>query len=252
MNRESLKIKAEAQVSERAETTTFVKVDDIHFEVNGLKMSILKNYREAFDELKFKARFSDVLTKYDYIVGDIAADQLRLKGFYRPENQNGSKINSITAFEDYLYEYINFGAPYFVIENETPVISQTDFEVIAPVNNRRRKRSNRREREEDKQPANEGNNRTNKHRKSSNRPKNENNAINDNGASKLEKTGDNPNRRRKRRSPQQRPEIKETRKPVGDGKNIKKQDGSAVAATKQRNQRKRHFTIRQKSDTTIN
>ena len=33
------------------------------------------------------ARYSDILDKYDYIVGDYGYDQLRLKGFYKDSNK---------------------------------------------------------------------------------------------------------------------------------------------------------------------
>lgn len=45
---------------------------------------IVHNYREAFDAEKLEQRFSDVLDKYDYIVGDWGFEQLRLKGFSQP------------------------------------------------------------------------------------------------------------------------------------------------------------------------
>lgn len=51
-----------------------IKVDQHYFE-------LIENYRECFNEEQFIARYSDILDKYDYIVGDYGYDQLRLKGF---------------------------------------------------------------------------------------------------------------------------------------------------------------------------
>lgn len=248
MDRESLKIKTEAQVNERAEMTKFIKIDDNHFEVNGFKMIIVKNFREAFDELKFKARFSDVLTKYDYIIGDIAAGQLRLKGFYRPENENSNKINSIVTFEDYLYEYINFGAPYFIIENTQPLISQTDFEVVAPTNNRPRRRNNRRDRENQK-PTND-NKKGGDYPKKRVQPTKANTQANDKAKPNdvKGKKSEASRRRRKRESTVQRAEIKDVRKPVNENSKSKPLNSGTVTS-KQKNQRKRHFTVRQKDET---
>ncbi|CAH0418465.1 YutD family protein [Periweissella ghanensis] len=271
MDRESLKIKAEAQVSERAATTEFKNTGTNEFIVNGLPMTILRNYRDAFDELKFKARFSDILTKYDYIVGDIAADQLRLKGFYASENNNMTKINSIDAFEDYLLEYMNFGAPYFVIQNQNPVASKTDFELAGSgTNNRRRKRNNRSSHGEETSVNKESNaSKTNSRKNngprgnatSKNNPKNTNpqnsnsknanlkNATGQNN-NRDRNTGETPtNKRRRRPNPNnQRAEVKEVKKPINDGKGVKKPDGSMSASTKKPNQRKRHFTIQQKNE----
>lgn len=249
MDRESLKIKTEAQVNERAEITKFIKIDDNNFEVNGFKMIIVKNFREAFDELKFKARFSDVLTKYDYIVGDIAADQLRLKGFYRPENESSNKINSIVTFEDYLYEYINFGAPYFIIENTHPLTSQTDFETMPTNGNRPRRRNNRRERENHK--TTNDNKKTGGTVKKRVQPKN-NVQVNDktkkgDGDAKGPKNT-TPRRRRKRETTVQRPDIKEVRKPVSENNKLKSVNAGNAVTSKQKNQRKRHFTVRQKDE----
>ena len=53
-----------------------IKVDQHYFE-------LIENYRECFNEEQFIARYSDILDKYDYIVGDYGYDQLRLKGFYK-------------------------------------------------------------------------------------------------------------------------------------------------------------------------
>lgn len=256
MDRESLKIKAEAQVSERAATTEFKNTGTNEFIVNGLLMTILRNYRNAFDELKFKARFSDILTKYDYIVGDIAADQLRLKGFYAPENNNMTKINSIDAFEDYLLEYMNFGAPYFVIQNQNPVASKTDFELASPgTNNRRRKRNTRTSHSQEASATKENNGSKTNQRKNngtrSNTPS-KNNPKNSNGQNNRDRNkAETPSNKRRRRRPNpnnQRADVKEVKKPISDGKGVKNPDGSMRASTKKTNQRKRHFTIQQKDE----
>nr|WP_276508945.1 YutD family protein [Periweissella fabalis] len=227
--------------------------------VNGLTMNILRNYRDAFDELKFKARFSDILTKYDYIIGDIAANQLRLKGFYAPENKNMTKANSIDALEDYLFEYINFGAPYFVIQNQNPVISKTDFEMATPSNstNRRRKKNNRSNHQNEVSVAKEVTHKPTSQRRTSSRPssanKNSKNGVAQNSQNSNNKKSNvegQTNKRRRRRPNQhaQRADIKEVKKPIGDGVGVKKSEANAKVTTKKPNQRKRHFTIQQKNE----
>ncbi|MEU6748763.1 YutD family protein [Spirillospora sp. NPDC046719] len=66
---------------------------------------IVHNYREAFDAEKLEQRFSDVLDKYDYIVGDWGFEQLRLKGFFSTSRRKMLADNKIDHLEDYVNEY---------------------------------------------------------------------------------------------------------------------------------------------------
>ena len=47
------------------------------------------------------ARFSDFLEKYDFIVGDIAADQLRLQGFYKDGTKGIARSQQISSLQDF-------------------------------------------------------------------------------------------------------------------------------------------------------
>ena len=76
----------------------------------------MSDYREGFNAEKLGERYSDVLARYDYIVGDWGYEQLRLKGFFRADNRRAHPDQRIDSLEDYLYEYCNFGCAYFVIE----------------------------------------------------------------------------------------------------------------------------------------
>jgi uncharacterized protein YutD len=85
-------------------------------QVNGISYKLVEENRDAWDEEAFVARFSDVLEKYDYVVGDWGYEQLRLTGFYR-NSQEGVPVSSkISSLQDFLLEYCNFGSPYFVLE----------------------------------------------------------------------------------------------------------------------------------------
>ena len=64
----------------------------------------------------FRDRYSDVLDRYDYIVGDWGYNQLRLKGFFREGNPKSTKDTCITSLQEYIQEYCNFGCAYFVLE----------------------------------------------------------------------------------------------------------------------------------------
>ena len=55
--------------------------------VNQQYFELIEDYRECFDEELFASRYSDILDKYDFVVGDFGYDQLRLKGFYKDSNK---------------------------------------------------------------------------------------------------------------------------------------------------------------------
>ena len=85
-----------------------IKIDDKYFE-------LIEDYREAFNEEQFAKRYSEILDKYDYVVGDIGYEQLRLKGFYKDANKKVDMSKRFSTIQDYLLEYCNFGCPYLVL-----------------------------------------------------------------------------------------------------------------------------------------
>jgi uncharacterized protein YutD len=74
------------------------------------------DHKNGWNYEVFRERYSEVLDRYDYIVGDWGYNQLRLKGFFKEPNNKGAKEASITHLHDYLNEYCNFGCAYFIIE----------------------------------------------------------------------------------------------------------------------------------------
>jgi uncharacterized protein YutD len=84
--------------------------------VNNVTYEIVGEYRDGFKEEAFLARYSDILSRYDYIVGDWGYNQLRLKGFFDDQNQKASFDTKISTLSEYLYEYCNFGCAYFVLK----------------------------------------------------------------------------------------------------------------------------------------
>lgn len=91
-------------------------LDEHTFLVGERQYRLVRDHREGFDLEKLGERYSEVLARYDYIVGDWGYEQLRLKGFFRADNRRAHPEQRIDALEDYLYEYCNFGCAYFVIE----------------------------------------------------------------------------------------------------------------------------------------
>lgn len=74
---------------------------------------LIKNYKEAFDLTAFNERYVDVaFDRYKYIVGDLAAGLLRLKGFNSdPKSPRGYK-----SIPDYLNESCNINAAYYILK----------------------------------------------------------------------------------------------------------------------------------------
>ncbi|KXS07083.1 YutD family protein [Enterococcus faecium] len=91
-------------------------LDDSNFLIGERHYRLVSDYREGFNAEKLGERYSDVLARYDYIVGDWGYEQLRLKGFFQADNRRAHPDQRIDSLEDYLYEYCNFGCAYFVIE----------------------------------------------------------------------------------------------------------------------------------------
>jgi len=84
--------------------------------INNSTYELVDELKGGFNEEAFRARYSDILAKYDYIVGDWGYEQLRLKGFFDDKNQKASFDTKISTLSEYLYEYCNFGCAYFVLK----------------------------------------------------------------------------------------------------------------------------------------
>ncbi|MEX1338368.1 YutD family protein [Hydrogenibacillus schlegelii] len=81
---------------------------------------VVLDVRGGWNAEAFRARYQDVLNKYDYIVGDWSYDQLRLKGFYSDKNKGVPPEQRISALDHYVQEYCNFGCRYFVVRRLKP------------------------------------------------------------------------------------------------------------------------------------
>lgn len=77
---------------------------------------LIKEEKNGFNEEAFKERYSEILNKYDFIVGDWGYNQLRLRGFFDDQNQKATYDTKISTLEEYIFEYCNFGCAYFVLK----------------------------------------------------------------------------------------------------------------------------------------
>ena len=122
-----------------------------------LTFELVENQNDAFDATVFGQRFSEILTKFDYIVGDWSNEQLRLRGFYK-EERPVTDAEKISRLEDYLLEYCSYGCAYIVLENTEPRRASFD------------KKSSPKQQEESNRSAKRGG-RQNRRNRSKNQPR---------------------------------------------------------------------------------
>lgn len=112
--------------------------DVVKSEDGQIVFKLVHNEKEAFNAESFEQRFSELLLKYDYLVGDWSSEQLRLRGFYK-DKHNVQKLSHLSRLDDYLKEYCAFGCAYFILANENPV-EMTFQEEKLPKRRKSRKR----------------------------------------------------------------------------------------------------------------
>ena len=91
-----------------------VIVNEDKIMINGRKYEILANVKDALDIEMLKEKYDPFLDQYDYLVGDISSEHLRLKGFY-DEKDRVAIDKKANAIVDYLEEYCNPCSAYFVL-----------------------------------------------------------------------------------------------------------------------------------------
>lgn len=103
--------------------------------VNQHYFHIIENHKDAFNQEMFEGRYSEILDRYPYIVGDIGFEQLRLKGFFDDKKKGADISKRFSAIQDYLLEYCNFGCAYFVLKRltESEVVKLTQPELITDI-----------------------------------------------------------------------------------------------------------------------
>lgn len=79
------------------------------------KYELITNYKNGFDKEDFLSKCTDYFDDYDYIVGDIAYNKLRLKGFYESTNPKVKALNNYKNLEKYLKEKCANDCKYFVL-----------------------------------------------------------------------------------------------------------------------------------------
>ncbi|MFF2094248.1 YutD-like domain-containing protein [Paenibacillus sp. NPDC058174] len=85
-------------------------------QIGGKIYELLHENRNGWNADAFKDRYSEVLERYDFIIGDWGYNQLRLKGFFRDNHMKATKDSAFSGMTDYINEYCNFGCAFFVLE----------------------------------------------------------------------------------------------------------------------------------------
>ncbi len=83
---------------------------------NNNKYIIEKDANVIFNYEELKEKITDYFLDYDYILGDMSYNKIRLKGFNDPENKKCTKINDINNLETYLKDYCAYGCKYFLLK----------------------------------------------------------------------------------------------------------------------------------------
>ncbi len=80
------------------------------------KYEVFKDDNNIFDYETVKDLFTDYFLPYDYVVGDLAYDKIRLKGFYDSKNPKKTSINDFSGVDDYIKKYCAVGCKYFILK----------------------------------------------------------------------------------------------------------------------------------------
>lgn len=93
-----------------------MKKDNKIITLNECDYEIIKNYRDALNKEELESKFTDYFYGYDYVVGDIAYNKLRLKGFYDSKNKKAKKLNDYKFVDDYLKKNCANDCRHFIIK----------------------------------------------------------------------------------------------------------------------------------------
>lgn len=92
--------------------------------IGGKSYELVHENRNGWNPESFRSRYSEVLERYDFIIGDWGYNQLRLKGFFRDNHQKANRDCSFSSISDYINEYCNFGCAYFILEKKQGAVKE--------------------------------------------------------------------------------------------------------------------------------
>ncbi len=97
-----------------------VVLDKDRLKINKQLYQVLVNKEQALDLEVLSQKYDPYLDQYDFLVGDVSSEHLRLKGFYK-NNVPTAIDRKEQTIADYLMEYCNPGGAYFILQLLSPV-----------------------------------------------------------------------------------------------------------------------------------
>ena len=88
----------------------------MYLEINDRKYEVIENNNVTIDEAELQEMMTDYFNDFDYILGDIAYNKLRLKGFNDKNNKNYNTINDFANIHEYINKCCAYGCKYFILK----------------------------------------------------------------------------------------------------------------------------------------
>lgn len=83
--------------------------------VHNKRYQVMNNYKDAINIEELESKLTDYFDDFDYIVGDIAYNKLRLKGFNSKTNKNFRPFNDVDKVSEYIENQCAYGCRWFMI-----------------------------------------------------------------------------------------------------------------------------------------
>lgn len=224
------------------EDQEIVRIDSDTFTFTNVEYKLIENHKEAFDLEMMENRYTDYLLKYDYIVGDISYEKLRLRGFY-DNHRRGIPIDmKISNLEDYLVEYCSFGCQYFVFERVDKEENDPDSYFKKKPNTR-----NENQRKSNKQQNRNQQNRNKQNRDQQNRDQQNRDQQNRNKQNR-KKTKSGPNKPKNTNKNDQKKFHVKKKDSTNNNQEVNKSQNNTKEIAKKQSDKKVSFKIRKKTD----
>lgn len=88
----------------------------MQYKFNEITYTLEKDENKIFNYEEMSTRITPYFNDYDYILGDMSYNKIRLKGFCDKKNKIYKKINDINTLENYLKEYCSYGCSWFLLK----------------------------------------------------------------------------------------------------------------------------------------
>lgn len=83
--------------------------------IHNKRYQVMNNYKDAINIEELESKLTDYFDDFDYIVGDIAYNKLRLKGFNSKTNKNFKPFNDVDKVSEYIENQCAYGCRWFMI-----------------------------------------------------------------------------------------------------------------------------------------